>query len=62
LSTTQAAIGILGPLYIALLIGFVSGIPLLEKSAERKWGKDKGYQEYKKSTSVLIPFLNTEKK
>lgn len=45
------------PLYIALLIIFVSGIPLLEKSADSRWGKDKGYQAYKTKTPVLIPFI-----
>lgn len=57
LSQTQTLIGLLGPLYIAVLIIFVSGIPLLEKSAEKKWGEDKNYQKYKNTTGVLVPFL-----
>ncbi len=48
-------IGLLSPLTImVLLIGF-SGIPILEKSADARWGKDKKYLEYKAKTSVLIP-------
>lgn len=54
LNTLQSAIGLLSPLYISLLLLFVSGIPLLEKSADKKWGTDKKYQVYKKQTSVLI--------
>lgn len=46
----------LGPLHITILLIFVSGIPLLEKSAERKWGDDEDYRAYKASTPILIPF------
>lgn len=45
----------LGPVYITLLLLFVSGIPLLEKEAERKWGDRADYREYKKRTSILVP-------
>jgi steroid 5-alpha reductase family enzyme len=48
-------IAVLGPLYIALLIVFVTGIPPLEKSAEAKHGKDPDYVSYKATTSLLIP-------
>ncbi len=47
----------LSPLYIAGLLIFGSGIPILEKSADKRWGKDKKYQEYKKKTPVLVPFV-----
>lgn len=45
----------IGPLFITLLISFVSGIPLLEKSADRKWGGDEAYRRYKNATSILVP-------
>ena len=48
-------IGLVSPLYIIVLLLFVSGIPLLEKAADAKWGKDKKYQEYKKHTPALLP-------
>lgn len=51
----NALIGLVGPLYIAILIIFVSGIPLLEKSADKRWGDNPEYREYKKRTSQLIP-------
>jgi len=44
-----------GPLYITLLLIFVSGIPILEKEADRKWGSREDYREYKRRTSILIP-------
>jgi steroid 5-alpha reductase family enzyme len=46
---------LLGPVFITLLLLFVSGIPLLEKSAEEKYGADPAYQEYRRRTSLFIP-------
>jgi len=57
LTAVEALIGIIGPLYIALLILFVSGVPLLEKGADKKWGDNPEYIKYKKRTSVLIPWF-----
>jgi steroid 5-alpha reductase family enzyme len=45
----------IGPLFLTLLLLFVSGIPLLEKSAEKKYGADHAYREYRRRTSILIP-------
>lgn len=56
LSGISVWIAALSPVYIASLILFVSGVPLLEKSADKKWGTDKAYQAYKKRTPVLVPF------
>ena len=44
-----------GPAFITLLLLFVSGIPLLEKSAETRFGDDSDYREYKRRTSILVP-------
>lgn len=55
LTDKQAYISIISPMTIAmLLIGF-SGIPILEKSADKRWGKNAKYLDYKRRTSVLIP-------
>ena len=45
----------LGPLFLTLLLLFVSGVPLLEKSADKKHGRKPAYQEYKRRTSIFIP-------
>jgi steroid 5-alpha reductase family enzyme len=45
----------LGPVFITLLLLFVSGIPLLEREADRKWGERDDYREYKRRTSILVP-------
>jgi steroid 5-alpha reductase family enzyme len=44
-----------GPVFITLLLLFVSGIPLLERSAEEKYGDDPAYRDYKRRTSILVP-------
>jgi steroid 5-alpha reductase family enzyme len=48
-------IAILGPLYITFILIFVSGIPPLEKRYDKKYADNEDYQEYKKSTSILVP-------
>jgi steroid 5-alpha reductase family enzyme len=53
----SVAIGLLGPLAITVVIVFLTGLPQLEASADRKWGSDPAYQRYKASTSVLVPWL-----
>jgi len=44
-----------GPLFITLLLLFVTGIPLLERSADEKYGDDPAYRDYKRRTSILVP-------
>ena len=46
---------VIGPVFITLLLLFVSGIPLLERSADAKYGDDPVYREYKRRTSILVP-------
>lgn len=62
LPTTQLLSGIewvsvLSPGFVAYLLIRVSGIPILEKMAKKKWGDDTKYKDYVAKTSVLIPYL-----
>ncbi|MEW6241313.1 MAG: DUF1295 domain-containing protein [Chloroflexota bacterium] len=50
-------VAMISPLFVTLLLTKVSGVPLLEKKAEAKWGGQADYEEYKKNTPVLIPRL-----
>ena len=50
-------IAMISPIFVTLLLTRVSGIPLLEKKADQKWGGQEDYETYKKSTPVLIPRL-----
>jgi len=52
---------VIGPLWTTFLLLFVSGIPLLEASADKKYGNDSEYLHYKSNTSVLIPWFNSSK-
>lgn len=53
----QWFIALLSPVYIIILLFFVSGIPILEKSADKKWGDNKDYRAYKKRVPLLLPKL-----
>ena len=54
LSGASVFIAFISPLYIATIILFVSGIPLLDKGALKLWGDNPAYLEYRKRTSKLI--------
>lgn len=49
-------ITLISPLLILLLLTRVSGIPLLERRADARWGNDPVYLEYKQRTPALIPW------
>lgn len=55
LSPLEALIGLVSPIFIKVLLLFVSGIPILEKSADSRWGDQPAYKAYKRQTSILIP-------
>jgi len=50
-------LAILSPIFVAVLLVRGSGIPLLEASADARWGEDPAYQHYKATTPVLVPWL-----
>jgi steroid 5-alpha reductase family enzyme len=52
-----AWVALVSPFFVALLLIRVSGIPLLEQKADKKWGGQPDYEAYKKRTPVLIPRL-----
>lgn len=56
LSLFQAIVGLISPVFIITLLLFVSGVPILEKSADKRWGNIPAYRAYKKRTSVLLPW------
>lgn len=45
----------LGPLWIIVLLRYISGVPLLEKAHEAKYGNDPEFQVYIKQTPMLLP-------
>lgn len=46
---------LLSPIFVALLLTRLSGIPTLTKKAQERWGNDADYQAYVASTSLLFP-------
>jgi len=54
LSMPKGWISIIAPITITFLLIFVTGIPLLEKAMKN----NSAYQEYKKRTSILIPWFS----
>jgi steroid 5-alpha reductase family enzyme len=51
-------VALISPIFVTLLLTRVSGIPLLEKKADQKWGGQADYEAYKKRTPVLFPHLS----
>lgn len=50
-------VAMISPVFVTLLLTRVSGIPMLEKKADKRWGGQEDYEEYKENTPVLIPKL-----
>lgn len=48
-------VALISPVFVTLLLTRVSGVPMLEKKADTKWGGQEDYEAYKKRTPVLIP-------
>lgn len=50
-------VALISPVFVTLLLTRVSGVPLLENKADKKWGGQEDYEAYKRRTPVLIPRL-----
>lgn len=48
-------VALISPVFVFLLLTRISGVPILEKRADEKWGGQKEYEEYKAKTPVLLP-------
>ena len=49
-------ITLVSPLFVYVLLTKVSGLNILEENADKKWGNEKAYNDYKKNTPILFPF------
>jgi steroid 5-alpha reductase family enzyme len=47
-------ITLISPLFVYLLLTRVSGLPMLESAANKKWGDNPKYLSYKKNTPLLV--------
>jgi len=48
-------LAVLSPIFVYLLLNKVSGIPMLEEIADKRWGGQDDYEAYKANTPVLFP-------
>lgn len=48
-------VALFSPVFVYVLLSRISGVPLLEKRADSKWGGQPAYEEYKRTTPVLFP-------
>lgn len=55
LSSVELAVGALSPLFTAILLLGVSGVPMLEKQQQAKYGDDPAFQRWKNQTPILVP-------
>ena len=46
---------LISPVFVTLLLTRISGIPMLEDRAEKRWGEDEDFRAYTENTPVLIP-------
>ena len=45
---------LISPVFVIFLLTRVSGVPMLERSADERWGGQEDYENYKRKTPVLI--------
>jgi len=48
-------LALITPVFVYWLLNKVSGVNLLEERADKKWGDDPAYQQYKKDTPIFFP-------
>lgn len=46
---------LISPVFVTVLLTKVSGLPMLERRADEKWGGQPDYEQYKAQTPVLVP-------
>lgn len=51
-----AWVTMISPLFVTFLLTRVSGVPMLEKAADARWGGQPEYEAYKARTPVLVPW------
>jgi len=51
---------LISPVFVFVLLNYVSGVSLLERQGKKRWGDDPAYQEYLANTPVL--FMSPPKK
>ena len=50
-------LAVFSPIFETCLLLFLSGVPLLKRAGEKKWGSEPAYRRYIAETPLLIPWL-----
>jgi steroid 5-alpha reductase family enzyme len=50
-----ALLALISPVWVIIQLTLISGVPMLEKKADKRWGGQEDYETYKHNTPVLIP-------
>jgi len=48
-------VAMISPVFVTILLTRISGVPLLERRADARWGGQEDYEAYKAHTPVLVP-------
>ena len=48
-------LSIFSPIFVFVLLRFLSGVPQLEQRGDEKWGQQEKYLNYKERTGILLP-------
>ena len=48
-------VALVSPVFVFVLLTRISGVPMLERRAEQRWGSEPGFRRYVEATSVLVP-------
>jgi len=48
-------LSLISPIFVYVLLTRISGVPLLEARAQRRWGEEEGFQQYTRQTPTLFP-------
>ncbi|EDO44484.1 predicted protein [Nematostella vectensis] len=48
---------VISPIFVTFLLTKVSGIPIQDRQALKRWGDVAAYQEYRRKTAMLIPYI-----
>lgn len=46
---------LISPVFVYVLLRYISGVPLLERKAADRWGDDPQWQAYRRDTPLLVP-------
>tara|TARA_R110002072_G_scaffold59158_4_gene150729 strand:+ start:562 stop:1428 length:867 start_codon:yes stop_codon:yes gene_type:complete len=49
----------ISPIFVIVLLTQISGVKMLERSGQKRWGDNEQYQQYLRKTSVLVPMPPT---